>query len=87
MKSLFFFESMITPKVITFIYWLLLLVAVISGVASMFAGYGGISFTSFLLGILYIAGGALGARLWCELVIVLFKINSNLSKMAQASDE
>lgn len=86
MKKLFFFESMITPRVITFIYWLLLLVAVIGGLTSMFAGYGGISFTSFLLGVLYMAAGALGARLWCELVIVLFKINSNLSKIANRSE-
>nr|WP_306288327.1 hypothetical protein [Pseudoalteromonas sp. WY3] len=41
MKGIFFFESMLTPKIITFVYWLMLLGAVISGVTTMFVQYGG----------------------------------------------
>jgi Domain of unknown function (DUF4282) len=36
MKALLFFDSMITPKIITFVYWLLLLAAVVGGIGSMF---------------------------------------------------
>ncbi len=32
MKDIFFFDSMLTPKIITFVYWLLLLGSVVSGV-------------------------------------------------------
>ena len=36
MKDIFFFDSMLTPKIITFVYWLLLLGSVVSGVTTMF---------------------------------------------------
>ncbi|MBQ4799747.1 DUF4282 domain-containing protein [Pseudoalteromonas sp. MMG006] len=78
MKDLFFFDSMITPKIITFIYWLILFASLVSGITAMFTSYGG----GFINGIGIIVFGAIGARVWCEFVIVLFKINSNLQKIA-----
>jgi hypothetical protein len=81
MKTLFFFDSMITPKIITFVYWLLLLAAVIVGIGSMFT-FGRMSSTGFATGLLIMIGGALAARIWCELLIVLFKINENTHTMA-----
>lgn len=82
MKDIFFFDSMLTPKIITFVYWLLLFFAVVSGLGAMFGGYGGFTFGKFLTGIGIIVGGAIGARIWCELLIVLFKIHENLKKVA-----
>ncbi|MBH0056109.1 DUF4282 domain-containing protein [Pseudoalteromonas sp. SWXJZ94C] len=82
MKDLFFFDSMITPKIITFIYWLILLATLVSGITAMFTSYGG----GFISGIGIIVFGAIGARVWCEFVIVLFKINSNLQKIADKED-
>jgi hypothetical protein len=81
MKTLLFFDSMITPKIITFVYWLLLLTAFIAGIGSMFA-FRGVSFMSFMTGVGIIVGGALAARIWCELLMVLFKINENTHTMA-----
>jgi len=54
MKSVLTFESMITPKIITFLYWLLLGVAV-GGVAAMLS-FGRLSFASFATGLLVMAG-------------------------------
>jgi len=82
MKNLLFFDEMITPKIITVIYWLLLIGVVISGIGTMFAGYAGFSFTSFFKGLMMIVFGTIGVRIWSELLIVLFKINSNIQKMA-----
>lgn len=82
MKNLFFFDDMITPKIITVIYWLLLLGVVITGIGSMFTGYAGFTFGSFLKGIFMIIFGAIGVRIWSELLIVLFKINENIQKIA-----
>lgn len=79
MKSLFFFDEMITPKIITLIYWLLLLSAVIAGLGRMFTDFG---ITSLVTGVLVMIAAAVGARVWCELLIVLFKINENLQKLA-----
>ena len=72
MRDIFFFD-----KIITVVYWLLLAAAVFGGFASMFSGYG-FSFGRFIMGLVYIVGGAIGARIWCELLIVLFKMNEAL---------
>lgn len=80
LRSIFFFDSMLTPKIITFVYWLILLSVTISGLGAMFSGNG---FAGFMGGLGIIVGGAVFARIWCELLIVLFKINDNLKKMAE----
>jgi hypothetical protein len=72
---------MLTPKIINIVYWVLLLAAFISGITSMFTGYDGFTFKSFILGIFYAAGGMIGARIWCELMIVLFKMNEALQEL------
>lgn len=83
MKDVFFFDAMLTPKIITFVYWLLLLFAVLSGLGAMFGGFGGVTFSKFLMGLVIIVGGGVGARIWCELLIVLFKIHENIKKLAE----
>lgn len=81
-KSFLNFDSMITPKIITVIYWLSIAAVVIGGFVSMFSGYQGLSFSSFLLGLAIIVGGVLLTRVYCELLIVIFKINENLRNLA-----
>ncbi len=81
MKDIFNFDHMLTPKIITIIYWLLLLFALIAGLGSMFGGPEGFTIVKFLIGILIAAGGAIGARIWCELLIVLFKMNEALQEI------
>lgn len=80
-NKLFFFDTMITPKIITFIYWLLLLADVGYGLNTMFSGYSGFTFTKFITGLAYIIIGAVAVRIWCELMIVIFKINENLQNL------
>jgi len=82
MKEIFFFDSMLTPKIINFVYWLSLLGFVIAGIVGMFTEDG----RGFLGGIIMIIIGSIGARIWCELLIVLFKINENLQKIANKSE-
>ncbi len=82
MKNVFYFDAMLTPKIITFVYWLMLLGVLVSGLGTMFGGYGG----SFIGGLGIIVGGAIGTRIWCELLIVLFKIHENLQKIAEKSE-
>jgi len=77
MKDLLFFDKMLTPKFITVIYWLLLVGVVIGGIGMMFAGYG-FSFSAFFSGLLTIVFGAIFVRIWCELMMVLFKMNEAL---------
>lgn len=79
-RNIFFFDSMLTPKIITFVYWLSLAGVVIFGLVTMVAGR---SFGSFLMGLVGIVAGAIAARIYCELLIVLFKIHENIRKIAE----
>jgi len=80
-NKFFFFDTMITPKIITFIYWLLLLADLGYGLNSMFTGYPGFTFTRFVMGLVYIVIGGVAVRIWCELLIVVFKINETLKDL------
>lgn len=75
LKEMFFFNSMITPKIITGVYWFLLLAA--------FLSFLGMLMNDAVVGaFMTLIFGALGARIWCELMIVLFKINENIQRIA-----
>ena len=74
MRDLLYLDNMIVPKVITFFYWILLLIAAVSGIGAMISG-------SFIAGLLVIAGGMFAARVWSELIIVLFRINEALQEI------
>ncbi|QDT27342.1 hypothetical protein Enr10x_26590 [Gimesia panareensis] len=82
MRDVLFFDSMLTPKFITFVYWLLLAGVAWSGLKVIFGGFG-FSFEKLILGLLMMVTGAVGARIWCELLIVLFKIHDNVKKIAE----
>ena len=82
MKELFYFDSMLTPKIITVVYWFMLLSSLVAGLSAMFVGENG----SFLGGLGLIIGGIIVSRIWCELLIVLFKINENLQNIANKSE-
>ncbi|AWL10841.1 hypothetical protein HMF8227_00335 [Saliniradius amylolyticus] len=78
MKDIFLFNSMLTPKIITVVYWLMLVGVLVGGIGTMFDKYNG----GILAGLGIIVAGAIGARIWCEMMIVLFKIHENLRRIA-----
>lgn len=69
-RDFFFLDKMLTPKVITFIYWLMLLAVLIGGVVYLFQ--------NFLIGLIVLLCGVVAVRIWCELAIVFFKMNEAL---------
>ncbi len=75
MKKFFFFDSMVSPKIITALYWILLLLMLSVGLDSIFAE------GKILKGLGYIIGGSLFIRVFCEILIVIFKINDNIQKL------
>jgi hypothetical protein len=82
MNDVLHFDSMLTPKIITLVYWLLLLFAVGSGLVTIFGGHGPFRLGDILSGLGIAVGGAIAARIWCELLIVLFKIHENIKRLA-----
>ena len=50
MRDIFFFDKMLTPTIVTFVYWFILVAAVIGGLVTMFSG-------DFFYGLVTIVGG------------------------------
>jgi len=71
------FETMITPILIQIIFWIAVAVAVIVGIV-MIADRNG---PSILAGIAVIVFGPILARIYAEILIVLFKINDHLRQI------
>jgi hypothetical protein len=64
---------MITPIIIQVIFWLGVIVFAIAALVSMGQ--------SFLLGLALLVVGPLCVRIYCELLIVLFRINDTLTEI------
>ncbi|GHU12516.1 hypothetical protein AGMMS50225_20570 [Betaproteobacteria bacterium] len=78
LKSLLSFDTLVTPKIITVIYYLGLAFALIIGLVMLVAGLFGGLLTIFLMGLAIIVFGTLGVRVYCELLILFFQINEAL---------
>jgi hypothetical protein len=80
-KDLLGFDKMFTPRVITIIYWILLGLVVLSGLITLFtSGMNGI-----WMGPVIIVFGTLGVRIYCELLILFFKIHEELQEIRKKS--
>ncbi|TYR73422.1 DUF4282 domain-containing protein [Rossellomorea vietnamensis] len=77
------FDKMITPAIIKVIFWAGVGLSVISGLIMMISGaaspYGG-GFMVFT-GLMTIILGPLFTRIYCELLILLFKMNEALQSI------
>jgi Domain of unknown function (DUF4282) len=72
------FETMITPLVIQIIFWIAVVVAVLMGIVTMTRGGWAV-----LIGFLIIIFGPLGARIYCEILIIFFRINDHIRAVEQ----
>ena len=79
-KELTSFNKMITPSIIQVIFWVGVAFSVISGLIQIIAGIsspfaGGIQ---VVIGLLTLVVGPLITRVYCELMIVVFKMQETL---------
>jgi hypothetical protein len=74
------FRKMITPTVIQVIFILGLIAVVVGGLGMMFSGIG---FMGFLSGLLFWVLGAIMVRVYCELVILFFRIYDELKAIRE----
>ena len=73
-NEIFSLDEMISPKLITILYWLLLFLALGSGLGAIFDG-------DVFRGLFIMASISIGGRIVCELMIVIFRINKNLNEI------
>ncbi|AML59690.1 DUF4282 domain-containing protein [Serratia rubidaea] len=76
MKSIFLFDAMLTPKIITVVYWLTLLGVIVSGIGMM-------TYSGVFSGLLAILIGGVFVRVAFEMIIIAFKNNEYLRKIAE----
>ncbi|PVZ82184.1 hypothetical protein C9426_30605 [Serratia sp. S1B] len=76
MKNIFFFDAMLTPKIITVAYWLSLLGVV-------FFSFGFMMASNFLYGFLALVIGCVLVRVSFEMIMIAFKNNEYLRKIAE----
>ena len=87
-KDFLSFRRMITPLIIQIIFWVLSALSVIAGLISIVAGVardggGG----AVLSGLVMILLGPILVRIWCELVIVAFRINETLTDIRKNTEK
>jgi hypothetical protein len=87
MRNWLYFDTMVTPRIITFVYWLLLAASAIAGLVMLSRGFAVIKYSGFAgFGMIIAAplvaiAMALVGRIYCEILIVLFKINEALQEI------
>ena len=75
LKVILFFDTMITPKVITLLYWIVMVLIIFSGIFMMTQ--------SILQGLAILVGGTIVYRVLFEMIIIAFKNNEYLKKIAE----
>ena len=77
------FRKMITPAIIQVLFWVGAVVSVLTGLVTMgtsFGRYGG-GAAAFLGGLLIIILGPVVVRIYCELLILFFRMNETLTEI------
>jgi hypothetical protein len=84
MKDFWAFRTMVTPVIIQIIFWVGVLVTVVAGAVMLIygirhyeAGLGRYIYKGALL----LCLGPLGVRVYCEILIVFFRINETLTEI------
>jgi hypothetical protein len=85
------FDKMVSPLIIKVVYFLLLAVVIISGVLGILSSFWALFHGEFLTflgglftGILLLVLGCVGVRVYCELLILAFRIYDNLVEINQS---
>jgi hypothetical protein len=86
MNDFFAFRTMITPVIIQIIFWVWVALCIIIGLGAIFVGsrYGN---SGPLYGVLLIFLGPVVVRIYCEILIIFFRINETLTEIKHTLEE
>jgi hypothetical protein len=77
------FRRMVTPVVIQVIFWLGVAICVLTGLGQLFFGLRFMSIITIFSALFTIVVGPLLVRVWCELIILLFRIYDTLQEIKE----
>jgi len=93
-SQLISFDKMITPTIIKILFWvgvgvsgLFAIISIFSGLGVMFTENGFLGFITIIMGFVIFAVGTLFSRIYCELLIVVFKMQEVLVSINQKLDQ
>ncbi|WP_203249753.1 DUF4282 domain-containing protein [Cysteiniphilum marinum] len=96
-KKFYSFDAMITPSIIKAIFWVLAIASIVCGIITIINSFGqsvptmygvqrmGGSFWLFIFGVLQMTLGVVFSKIFCEMIIVIFKINENLASIRKST--
>lgn len=80
MKVILGFDSLLTPKIMVFLYWIFMVLVVVGGVISIFNG-------QIIAGLFVTVLSLVGCRVMFELIMIAFKNNEYLRLIAQSTNK
>ena len=80
------FRKMVTPIIIQILFWLGVIIAIISGIVSIVYGVVRSDVPILLYGLLFLILGPLVVRIYCEILILFFRINETLTEISNKID-
>lgn len=84
MSDFWAFRTMVTPVIIQVLFWVGVMVCIIAGVVMIGMGIKLPGDQMVLKGALLAILGPLGVRVYCEILIVFFRINETLTEIKHA---
>ncbi|MBM4294578.1 MAG: DUF4282 domain-containing protein [Deltaproteobacteria bacterium] len=87
MKDFLAFRTMVTPVIIQVIFWVGVVLCIIIGLFLLVLGNEIAGYKSTWTGLGLIFLGPLGVRIYCEILIIFFRINETLTEMKHLMEE
>ena len=84
MSDFWAFRTMVTPVIIQVLFWVGVLICLIAGLVMIVMGIKLPGDQMVLKGVLLAILGPLGVRVYCEILIVFFRINETLTEIKHA---
>jgi hypothetical protein len=81
MKDFLAFRTMLTPLIIQAIFWFGTVICVLAGLLFIMTGFGRYGTPEVLQGFALLILGPLVVRIYCELLIIFFRINETLTEI------
>ncbi|MCL4502895.1 MAG: DUF4282 domain-containing protein [Deltaproteobacteria bacterium] len=81
MSDFWSFRKMITPVIIEILFWVGVIICIIAGLILIAAGIRVNETQPVLSGVLLVILGPLAVRIYCEILIVFFRINETLTEI------
>ena len=86
MSDFWAFRTMVTPVIIQVLFWVGVMVCIIAGLVMIVMGIKLPGEQMVLKGVLLAILGPLGVRVYCEILIVFFRINETLTEIKHSLD-